>query len=265
MKKILLQFVLLFFVMLPYARAAEETPVELKQVGIEEQLGNRLSDFSFINEVGDKVLLKDYLTGEKPVLLNLVYYGCPSLCTFVLNGIVDGLNGLKWNLGENFNLLTISIHPQETIKLAQEKKQAYVKTLNPELQDAANWHFWLSPDNQVKKLADELGFRYNYDEEQGEYAHASAIFVLTPDGKISRYLYGINYPARDLRLALVEAGEGKIGSVVDKFLLFCYHYDPKGRRYALIATNAMKLGGGITVLGVLGLLGGLTRKKRKTC
>ncbi len=254
--------------LLSYAQvhAAEQTPLELKKVSIDEHLGKTLSlELDFIDEHNKQVSLGDYFADGLPVLISLVYYKCPNLCTLVLNGKSSAINNLPWDLGAKYKAISISINPAENAQLALQKKQAYLKKLRRSGAEK-NWSFLTGTEENIQKLADELGFRYYFDEKQGEFAHTSVVFVITPEGKISRYLYGISYEPRDLKLALLEASAGKIGNVIDKLLLYCYHYDPQGRKYALAATNAMKVAGGITLIGLGGLIYQLTRKqKRKAC
>lgn len=246
----------------PIANAAEEIPPELKGVGITEHLGDQLDlNLEFTNEQGKRVLLKNYFKGDLPVILNLVYYECPMLCTFVLNGMTSGISNLKWSVGDKFRVITLSIDPTETPDLALQKKKAYLGKYG-RANTESQWHFLVGSDENIRKLANEVGFGYRYDPEQKEYAHSAATFVLTPDGKISRYLYGVQYEPRDIKLALLEASKGKIGNVVDRLLMFCYHYDPKGKKYALFATNLMKGAGGITVLGIGLMIAGLSWRKR---
>ncbi len=230
------------------AKAAEPIPPELEGIGIEEKLGNFIPlDLTFKDEQGKELKLRDFFTDQKPVILNLVYYGCPNLCGFLLNGFVDALKVFTWSPGKEFNVVTVSIDPSEKPALAAQKKEALLKVYSRNGAEAG-WHFLTGAEENIKKLAAAVGFKYRYDTEEKQFAHSAAIFVLTPEGKISRYLYGIEFPVRDLKFSLMEATQGKIGSVVDKFLMFCYHYDPKGKKYALMALNLMKLGGAITVL-----------------
>ncbi len=227
--------------------AAEPVPVELKGVGIEEHLGQSISlDTSFTDETGQSVSLRNYFDGKRPVILTLGYYTCPNICHYLLDGCWGSLQKLSWSVGNQFEVVSVSIHPGETPEQALNKKK--------QMKAPENWHFLVGKEDQSQKLAHEVGFQYRYDSDQKEYAHPSAIFVLTPDGKISRYLYGIQFRSLDLRLALLEASQGKIGNVVDKLLLFCYHYDPKGRKYSILATKLMSGAGAITVLGVILLL-----------
>jgi len=244
--------------------AVESIPPELADVGIDERLGSPISlDSEFKDEHGENVALRKFFDGKHPVILTLVYYECPNLCNFLLNGFTASLKSLAWTPGEPFKIVTLSIDPRETPELATKKKQAYLelygRSLGPE-----GWNFLTGSEEKIRKLAREVGFKYKYDEEQKQYAHTAALFVLTPDGKLSRVLYGIEFNPRDLRLALVEAGQGKIGTWVDQFLLFCYHYDPQGKKYALMALNLMKLAGAATVAGIGLLIWRLSRTKRPT-
>jgi protein SCO1/2 len=213
------------------------------------------------------VRLGDYFDGSKPVILTLNYFKCPMLCGLQLNGLLDGLMELDWTPGQEFEVVTVSINPLETPALATEKKQNYMNRFGRP-SAAKGWHFLTGAEPEIRQLASTLGFGYTYDKSTGEFAHAAAIFVSTPDGRVARYLYGIEYPPKRLRLALLEASEGEIGTSLDQLILYCYHYDPSSRGYSPVAMNIMRLGGGVTVV-VLGLtLGGFwvrearRRKKR---
>ena len=231
----------------------EQAPEELVDVGIEEHLDARLPlESTFLDEHGNEVRLGDYFGGDRPVVLALVYYRCPMLCNLILDGLTGSMKDLDWTAGDQFDVVAVSFDPTEKPKIANIKKQAYLKQLGrPEAADGM--HF-LSTDSQetIDRLTETIGFNYNYVEERNEYAHTTALFLITPDGRISRYLYGIVYDPRTLRLALVEAGEGKVGSVVDRVLLYCFHYDADEGKYSLVARQVMKLGGGVMVV-VLGL------------
>lgn len=248
-------------------RAEEPVPPELKNVGIDATLGAAIpQDLAFTDETGAPVKLSGYFHKDKPVILTLVYFECPMLCTLVLNNFCEGLKGLPWTAGGEFEIVTVSINPKETPTLAKAKKESYIAEVGRP-QAARGWHFLTGADPAIKALAASVGFKYAWDPAQKQYAHATGIFILTPDGKLSRVLYGIDYPARDLRLALTEAAQGKVGSVVDKLLLFCYHYDPQKKAYSLVAFRVMQLAGTATVLGLVGLIGSLLflerRQKRK--
>ena len=238
------------------AQLADQVPAQLEEVGIEEHLDAELPmELEFRDEYGAVVTLGDYFDGTKPVILTLNYYKCPMLCGLQLNGLLDGLMDLDWTPGQEFELVTVSINPLETPALATEKKQNYMKRYERP-SAAKGWHFLTGKEPEIRQLASTLGFGYFYDRETGEYAHAAAIFLATPDGRVARYLYGIEYPEKRLRLGLLEASAGEIGTTIDQMILYCFHYDPSSRRYAPVAMNIMRLGGGATVL-ILGLsLGG---------
>jgi protein SCO1 len=222
-------------------------PELLKEVGIDQKLNDSVPlDLMFRDERGNAVELAKYF-GSKPVILTLVYYDCPMLCTQVLNGLDRSLKGIPLDLGSDFNVVTVSIDPTEKPVLAEAKQAVYTGMYGrPGAKEG--WHFLTGNEPEIKQLANAVGFRYAYDADSKQYAHASAIMILTPEGKISRYLYGIQYPERDLRLGLVDASEGKIGSPVDQILLFCYHYDPQTGKYGLFVSRLIKLGGLLTVL-----------------
>ncbi|MCP4898022.1 MAG: SCO family protein [bacterium] len=241
---------------LAFAQRAEFIPQALDQVGVTEKLDMPLPlDLSFRNESGDWVELGSYFDGDRPVILTLNYYRCPMLCGLQLNGLVSGLVDLDWTAGDQFEMVTVSINPLETSELAAAKKASYINKYNRP-GAGSGWHFLTGKEEDIAALAESVGFGFEYDEKQKEYAHPAVIFVSTPDGRVARYLYGIEYPARRLRLALLEASEGRVGSTWDRILLYCYHYDPSSRGYAPVAMNIMRLGGGVTV-AVLGSTLGL--------
>jgi protein SCO1/2 len=236
-------------------------PPQLVGVGVEEHLGATVDlNLTFIAENGYPVALRDYFHKGRPVLLNLIYYSCPMLCNLILNGQVATLREIPWTPGNEFEIVTISIDPSESFDLARKKKLVYLGSYD---RPAPGWHFLTDHENNAKKLSEQMGFKYRYDESQGQYAHAAAIFVLTPEGKISRYLYGARYRARDLRFALAEASENRITLTLEKILLFCYHYDPKAGGYVLFATNVMRLGGIITVFTIIFFLWRMIRAERR--
>lgn len=245
------------------AHAAEPTPYELRDIGITEALGEQVPlDLSFVNEAGDAVTLSDYVTGARPVILTLVYYECPSLCGLLLNGFTAGLSQLAWTPGAEFDVVTISINPREGPPLATQKKAAYLESYGRP-QAATGWHWLTGTEAHIRQLADVLGFHFRYDAETAQYAHAAGIFIVSPTGTISRYLYGIEYRGRDLKLALMEAAQGKIGSFADHLLLYCYRYDPVGKKYALFATNLMKGAAGVMVIGLGGMVWRLSRRRER--
>jgi len=224
-------------------------PDLLKDVGIDQKLNQQVPlNLTFRDETGKTVQLSQYF-GQKPVLLSLVYFNCPMLCTQVLNGMEASMKGLPMDAGDQFNAISVSIDPSDKPVLAAVKQQMYVGMYGRP-NGAQGWHFLTGDEDQIKKLANAVGFRYAYDPDSKQFAHASAIMVLTPDGKLSKYFYGIQYSPRDLRLGLVEASARKIGTPVDSMLLFCYHYDPNTGKYGLLISRLIQAGGLLTVLAI---------------
>jgi protein SCO1/2 len=222
-------------------------PELLKEVGIDQKLNDSIPlNLTFRDEHGATVELAQFFKG-KPVILTLVYYNCPMLCTQVLNSLDRSLETLPLEIGKDFNVVTVSIDPTDRAPLADAKHAMYAGMYGrPGAQ--YGWHFLTGDQPQIQALADAVGFRYVYDPDSKQYAHASGIMVLTPDGKISRYFYGVVYPSRDLKLGLIDASSGKVGSVADQVLLFCYHYDPHTGKYGLLISRVVQLGGVVTVL-----------------
>ena len=234
------------------AQNSKMLPPLLQNVGIDQKLNDQIPlDLVFRDETGKLVHLGDYF-GTKPVILSLVYFTCPQLCPMVEDGLLASLKDLKFNIGEQFNVLTVSFDPDDAPSLAYAKRAVYLGMYNRK-GASDGWHFLTGPEVSIKALTDAVGFHYNYDQKAGQYAHATAIMVLTPQGKLSKYLYGINYPAGTLRLALVEASHDQIGSPVDAILLFCCRYDPLTGKYSLIVSRALFIGGLITVISLGGL------------
>ena len=233
--------------------ADNKIPDELKGVGITEHLAEtiKFEGLNFKDESGKPVALSSYFHQQRPVLLNLVYYECANLCNFVLNGMVDAMKPLDWTPGNQYDVVTVSIDPKEGADLAMRKKTAYLTSLGKP-QAASGWHFLTGQEPQIKSLAAQVGFGFRYNEAEKQFAHSAAIFVLTPEGKISRYLYGISFTDKDLKLALLEASNGKVGTISDRLLLFCYRYNAATGRYSFYVTKLMSLGGLVTTL----LLGG---------
>ena len=228
------------------AQLVEQVPEALEEVGITEHLDAKLPmDLEFRDEDGISVTLGSFFDGERPVILTLNYYRCPMLCGLMLNGLVDGLEQMEWTPGQEFEIVTVSINPLETPALAKEKKQNYLKRYGRP-SAVTGWHFLTGREPEIDRLAETVGFRFAYDPVEQQYAHAAAIFVCTPDGRVARYLYGIEYPSKRLKLGLLEASEGKIGSTLDQLIMYCYHYDPSNRRYSPVAMNIMRVGGGAT-------------------
>jgi protein SCO1/2 len=234
----------------------------LKQVGIDQRLNNQIPlDLAFRDESGREVRLGDYFKNGKPVVLTLVYYECPMLCNQVLNGVVGTLEAMTFTPGKEFEMVTVSFDPREGPELAAKKKETYLKRYRRE-GAGAGWHFLTGDKDSIDRLANSVGFRYVWDEQSNQFAHASAIMVATPQGRLSHYFYGIDYSPKDLRLALVESSEGRIGSPVDTLILYCYHYDPATGRFAPVMA-VLRAAGVLTVFGLAALLYYLTRRTRR--
>ncbi|MFH1699379.1 MAG: SCO family protein [Candidatus Zixiibacteriota bacterium] len=237
------------------AQVINQNDPALEGIDIEEHLGDIIPlDVVLTNDAGKQVILEKYFNDDKLVILILGYYTCPMLCNLVFNGVTEGIRNLAWTPGKEYRLLTVSIDPLETVQLAADKKQNYIKSLG-RAEVSAGWTYFVAAAEESKRLADAIGFKYYWDEANNQYAHAAVITILTPEGKISRYLYGIEFKERDLRLALLEASEGKIGNTIDRVLLYCFHYDPDAGGYVVLAGNVMKLGGTITVVLLVLFLG----------
>ncbi|MEK6629414.1 MAG: SCO family protein [Acidobacteriota bacterium] len=243
---------------------AETMPEILGKIGIDQKLDAQVPlDLAFRDETGRAVKLADYF-GSKPVVLTLVYYECPMLCTQVLNGAVGAFKTLNFTAGNQFDVVTVSFNPKETPAMAAAKKATYIARYGrPEA--AAGWHFLTGEQPAIDALTKSVGFRYLFDQTTQQYVHASAIMVLTPQGRVSKYFYGIEFPPKDLRLGLVEASDGKIGGPVEQVLLYCFHYDPRTGKYSMIVMNVLRLAGIATVT----LIGGFivlmwSRDRRKT-
>jgi len=216
-------------------------PAGLTNVGIDQKLDQQVPlDLKFKDEFGREMPLSAYFSGHKPVILALVYYQCPMLCTMILNGVEGSLKGMSLNPGQDFEVLSVSFDPKDTPALAASKKQMYLRRYGRP-GTANGWHFLTGDERNIKALTDAVGFRYTYDKASQQFAHASGIMVLTPEGRISRYFYGVEYAPRDLRLGLVEASQSKIGTPVDQILLFCYHYDPATGKYGAFAINLVRI------------------------
>ena len=241
---------------------AGEKPALLQGIGIDQRLDAPLPlGLAFRDEAGRAVSLGDYF-GKRPVILALVYYNCPMLCTQVLNGLVGSLNTMSLSAGTDFDVVAVSFDPREGPEAARTKKEAYLTRYKHPAADMG-WHFLTGREADIRSLAQAVGFRYRYDERLEQFAHASAIFVATPDGRLARYFYGIEYAPRDLRLALVEASAGKIGTPVDQILLFCFHYDPASGKYGAAVVNLVRLAGLATVALLAASLWVMSRRSRR--
>lgn len=240
---------------------AKAKPGILGKIGIDQRLNHRVPlDLPFVDETGRPVQLGDYF-GKRPVLLALVYYECPMLCTQVLNGVTGALKAINFDVGKEFDVVAVSINPKEGPGLAAQKKEAYV-TRYGRAQTAPGWHFLTGREENIRTLAAAIGFRYEYVDEIKQYAHGAGVELITPKGVIARYFYGIEYSPRDLRLGIVEASEERIGSPIDSVLLLCYHYDPSTGKYGAAAIDAVRIGAIATMLGLGTFLFVSLRKER---
>jgi protein SCO1/2 len=220
-------------------------PGALKGVGIDQRLDAQLPlNLNFKDESGREVPLSTYFQSKKPVILALVYYRCPMLCSEILNGLAGALKAVKLNPGRDFEVVAVSFDPKDTPEIAGEKKQSYLHRYNRP-NTANGWHFLCGDEASIKALTDAVGFHYTYDPKTDQYAHASAVMIVTPQGHLSKYFYGVEYSARDLRLGLVEASDGKIGTPVDQILLFCFHYDPATGKYGAFTMTSLRIVGAL--------------------
>jgi len=225
---------------------ANRVPAQLVGVGIEEHLGRPIDlDLAFNDENGQAVKLREFFNKGRPVILDLVYYTCPQLCSLILNRQVELMRQMPGVPGTDYEVVTISIDPRDTPEIAREKKASYLATYG---KPAPGWHFLTDREDNAKRLAELVGYHYRWDPRIQQYAHLAGIMILTPEAKVARYLYGINYRAIDLRFGLAEAAENRSTLTIDKILLFCYHYDPVENKYVMFATNFMKAGGVLTIL-----------------
>ncbi|MBG79687.1 MAG: hypothetical protein CMJ39_03120 [Phycisphaerae bacterium] len=228
---------------------ADELPAELQGVGIVQRLNQKVPmNLTFRDSENREVQLKDLTRAGRPVILTLNYYRCPMLCSLTLNGLVDGLREMEWTAGQEFDIVTVSINPDEDAPLAAQNKAGYVAKYGRE-EAAEGWHFLVGDQAEIETLARTVGFGYRFDEKSGEYAHTSSIMFLTPDGVISKYMNDVRFKPRDLRFALVEASEGGIGTPIDTLLLFnCFQWDPETGAYVADAWKIMRLGGVLTII-----------------
>jgi protein SCO1 len=232
---------------------ANMRPPGLEHVGFEQRLNQQIPpDLTFRDETGKTVRLGDYF-GKRPLILNLVYFRCPMLCGEVLSGLTTSLKVLKFDVGKQFDVLTVSFDPRETPEMAAEKKAEYLKRYGrPGAENG--WHFLTGDQPNIEALTNAAGFQYQFDPKTGQFAHATAIMVLTPGGKLAQYYYGVEYAPKDLRLGLVQASDNKIGGVVDQVLLYCYHYDPATGKYGAVVMRVLRLAGVFTIVVLGGML-----------
>jgi protein SCO1/2 len=245
----------------PGKAATEQIPI-LREIGVDQKLGAALPlDLEFVDETGATVTLQKYFTG-RPVVLALVYYECPMLCTQVLNGLIGSLEGIAFDIGREFDVLVVSFDPGETPALAAEKKRQYVRRYG-RAGSEPGMHFLTGRESSIRALAGAVGFRYAYDAAIDQYAHPAAVTVLTGEGRVSRYLFGIEFAPRDFKLALIDAADRRIGTALDQVLLFCYHYDPSTGRYGLVIMNLVRLAGALTVVVMAGSIFYSLRRERR--
>jgi protein SCO1 len=246
---------------------AQHEPDWLQQVGLDQRLHEFIPlDLTFVDETGKSVHLRDYFA-SKPVILTLAYYDCPNLCTLVLNGLLKALRALSLTIGTHFNVLTISINPADTTALAAARQAQYTRGYGRA--KAANadathgWHFLTGAPEAIQRLTQAVGFRYTYDATHGQFAHATGIMVLTPQGQLSHYFYGVEYAPRDVQFGLMEAAAYKIGSPIDRLLLLCYHYDPQSGTYSLAILRALRIAGAATVVALGTCMGVMLQRERR--
>ncbi len=241
-----------------------ELPPDLGDVGVTEKLDEQVpKDATFKDEDGKMVTIGQFFDDKRPTVLILAYHSCKTLCNLVQNAALESMKATQWSVGKEYQVITLSIAPADTFHDAAVKKKAMVGAYGrDEATTAAGWHFLTGDAQNIKRVSDAVGWRFQRDA-QGEYAHPTAVLLLKPNGRVARYLYGIDIPASDMRLGLLEASEGKSISAVERMILYCYHYDPAGRKYSLLATHVMELAGGVTLLLVVGLVGGLVLLERR--
>jgi len=244
------------------ASAGAATPPELFDVGVDEHLDAQVPlDAQFLDSTGKAVRFGDFIDGKRPVVLILAYHSCKTLCSFVQNSVLNAAKTIQWTIGVDYDIVTLSVDSADTVKIAAEKKAAMVGAYGRP-QAATGWHYLVGTDENSKRVADAVGWKYHKDID-GNIAHPAAVMLLKPNGKVARYLYGIEMSGNDLRLGLLEASEGKSITTAERILLYCYHYDPANRKYALLATHVMQIGGGITLLLVGFFIGGFWLRERR--
>jgi protein SCO1/2 len=237
----------------PPQYAAGETPPEMKAIAIEEKLGTDLNlELKFNDENGQEVALSQYYDGKTPVIISLVYYSCPGLCNYHLNGLIAGLKDLQWNPGKEYKVLAISFDEKENAELALGKKENYLKEFGRG-QDIKGFHFLTGSKGSIEALTASVGFKFQWNEKANEWSHSSAAILTTPQGKVSRYLHGVIFQPQDLKLAINEAAHGKMGGVLDRVLFYCMKYDPTASKYTIYAFRIVQIGG-VLIIGFLALL-----------
>jgi protein SCO1/2 len=262
---LLLLVSLLSFPRLARAQVAGMPP-ELAHVGVSEHLDGQLPlDTAFRDHTGKAVKLRDFYDGKRPVVLTFAYHSCPVLCSMVLNATAQGLRGIGWTVGKEFDVITISIDPDESLEKTANKRASILAEYGASRgHDGKGWHFLVGDKASIAAVAAAAGFEYQYDAEQKNWGHPSVVMITKPDGHMARYLYGLEFPANDLKLGLLEASQGRSISTVEQIILFCYHYDPQGGKYVIVAQHVMQVGGGavgLLLFGFLGLFWGRELKK----
>ncbi len=252
LKILFLISVSMMFIQTSFAQLNRGVPSSVEGVGVEEKLGSTIPwDLQFVNSEGNSVTIKELMNDGKPVLLNPLYYECPSLCGLVIESVYKVVNQLKWNPGEDYTIISYSIDPTETPEQAAAEKREVMANFNRSGAEEG-WHFLTGSEEAIKELSNSIGFNYKYDEKTGEYLHLASIMLISPDAVITRYLYGINFLEFDLRNALYEAANGRIGSTIERVILYCFTYDSESQKYVPVAINIMKVGGLATML-ILGI------------
>jgi protein SCO1/2 len=242
---------------------ASEVPAALREIGFDQNLSKRVPlDATFKDEAGRTVALGDYF-GKRPVVLLFAYYDCPMLCTMVINGLASALDVLALEPGRDFEIVTVSFDPRDTPQTAAAKKAAYISRYKHP-GGAAAWHFLTGEQPSIDRLTKAAGFRYVWDKDTNQFAHPTGVIVLTPDGRLARYLFGIEYGPRDLRFAIIEASNGKVGTPVDALLLYCYHYDPETGRYGLAIMRTVRVAGAATVLALVSFIFVMIRREKSS-
>ncbi len=243
--------------------AAEATPRELLSVKVDERLDAPIpGDATFHDPEGKSVRLGDLIDGKRPTLLTFAYFNCPVLCSVILNSAVTSMSKIPWTIGREFDVITISIDPHETPERAQKKREALLAQYGRK-EARAGWHFLLGDEAQIARVTDAVGYRFHYDDETQQFAHPGTLILLQPNGHVSRYLYGLEYPPTDIRLGLLEASQGKMVGAVEQVLLFCYRYDAREGKYVIVATRVMQVGSGGIALVLGGFLAMFWYRERK--
>jgi protein SCO1/2 len=244
-------------------KQSDEVPAQLEGLKVIERPGQQLTlSREFVNEKGETVSLGSFYDSQRPVLLSIVYYGCPGLCNYHLNGLMETFKGMDQHIGSDFQVVVVSMDHRETSDLASKKKESYLKVLDQPAA-AAGFHFLVGSEENVKALAEELGFPFRWDEAEQQYAHPAVAHITTPTGIISRYLHGIQFDSKTLRLSLVEAADGKIGNIVEQLTLFCFQFNPAKNKYTFFAFNVMRAGAGLTVVLLAIFLIPIWRRERR--